>query len=134
MRQLLACSRAIAMACIVVLASNALAGDEPTAPPATDFGADRPQSGTAPALPPAPFSPPATRPIFMQEKPAPQPSMSQQPAPFNPAPLGTYIQTTADQRVVITKSGYLMTTEINGRRDTSIATEYAPASAATPAR
>src|SRR5262249_35731116 len=67
-----------------VLASNALAGDESTAPPATDFGADRAPTETAPApaLPPVPFSAPAARPIFMQEKPAPQPSMSQQPAPF----------------------------------------------------
>jgi uncharacterized protein DUF3108 len=44
-----------------------------------------------------------------------------QAAPYKPAPLGTYIETTADKRVIITETGYLITSEINGRRDTSIA-------------
>ena len=44
-----------------------------------------------------------------------------QPAPFKPAPLGTYMKTTADQRVIITQNGYLITREINGKRDTSYA-------------
>jgi hypothetical protein len=42
-----------------------------------------------------------------------------EPAPWKPAPLGTYIKTTADQRVVITKSGYDMITDVNGRREAS---------------
>lgn len=44
-----------------------------------------------------------------------------QAAPYKPAPLGTYIQTTADKRVIITETGYMITSEVNGRRDTSIA-------------
>jgi hypothetical protein len=44
-----------------------------------------------------------------------------QAAPFRPAPLGTYMETTADKRVVIAKNGYLMITDVNGRRDESIA-------------
>jgi hypothetical protein len=42
-------------------------------------------------------------------------------APYNPSPLGTYIETTADKRVVITETGFYMIMDINGRRDTSIA-------------
>jgi hypothetical protein len=44
-----------------------------------------------------------------------------QAAPYLPAPLGTYVETTADKRVIITETGFLITSEINGRRDTSIA-------------
>lgn len=44
-----------------------------------------------------------------------------QPAPFKPAPLGTYIQTTADKRVVIAQTGYETTEDVNGRRENSIA-------------
>ena len=44
-----------------------------------------------------------------------------QPAPYRPAPLGTYIETSADQRTVIAQSGYTTTTDINGRPDTSVA-------------
>lgn len=43
-----------------------------------------------------------------------------EPAPWKPAPLGTYIKTTADQRVVITKTGYDMITEVNGQRQSSV--------------
>lgn len=43
-----------------------------------------------------------------------------EPAPWKPAPLGTYVKTTADQRVVITKTGYDMVTDINGRRQSSV--------------
>ena len=44
-----------------------------------------------------------------------------QAAPYKPAPLGTYIETTADKRTIITETGYLITQDVNGRRDTSIA-------------
>ena len=46
---------------------------------------------------------------------------SAQPAPYKPAPLGTYIQTTADKRVIITETGYEMIMDVDGRRQTSIA-------------
>lgn len=44
-----------------------------------------------------------------------------QAAPYNPSPLGTYIETTADKRVIITETGYDMIMDVNGRRQTSIA-------------
>ncbi len=44
-----------------------------------------------------------------------------QAAPYKPAPLGTYIETTADKRVVITETGYDIIMDVNGRRQTSIA-------------
>ncbi len=44
-----------------------------------------------------------------------------QPAPYRPAPLGTYMETSADKRVVIAEAGYEITLDVNGRRDTAIA-------------
>ncbi len=43
------------------------------------------------------------------------------PAVYKPAPLGTYIQTTIDKRVVISQTGYLIIQDVNGRRQQSIA-------------
>lgn len=44
-----------------------------------------------------------------------------QPAPYKPAPLGTYVQTDVDKRVVISQTGNYTVQDINGRRVTSIA-------------
>jgi hypothetical protein len=44
-----------------------------------------------------------------------------QAAPYKPSPLGTYIETTADKRVIITETGYDIIMDVNGRRQTSIA-------------
>ena len=44
-----------------------------------------------------------------------------QPAPYKPAPLGTYMKTTNGQRVVIQQTGYDMIEDVNGRRVNNVA-------------